>query len=224
MGRWHSARDKSQLPILPCAPDPGSFSRIYPAVQPRRPWEDTAETLFSCLPQVTGSVSPELSSHVPEGGTSIKLSTLARGQADHHAGTSIQGPAGNITREPLAQTPGAMVLSDTPFLSQATCSMSCGREREREADLARAQRQDFVLSCRGVPAGALQADPGCKRAQTARLHAGCKLGCRLSSADSPLPHLFPFRSPPTRFPAPCAAPLISPSLRSWWLHPGAAAA
>lgn len=113
------------------APDPGSFSRIYPAVQPRRPWEDTAETLFSCLPQVTGSVSPELSSHVPEGGTSIKLSTLTRGQADHHAGTSIPGPAGNITREPLAQTPGATVLSDTPFLSQATCSMSCGRERGR---------------------------------------------------------------------------------------------
>lgn len=79
-------------------PDPGSFSGIYPAVQPCRPWEDTAETLFSCLPQVTGSVSPELCSHVPEGGTSIKLSALARGQADHHAGTSIPGPAGNNQR------------------------------------------------------------------------------------------------------------------------------
>lgn len=52
--------------------------------------------------------------------------------------------------------------------------------------------------------------PRVQESSTAPLLAGCKLGCWLSSADSPsLSHLFPFRSPPTRFPAPCAAPLIS---------------
>lgn len=136
-------------------------------------------------------------------------------------GQAFQGPLETLPESRLLRLLGQRSFQ-TPHSSlrpHAACLVD-----EREADLARAQRQDFVLSCRGVPAGALQADPGCKRAQTARLHAGCKLGCRLSSADSPLPHLFPFRSPPTRFPAPCAAPLISPSLRSWWLHPGAAAA
>lgn len=171
MGRWYSARDKSQLPSHPCAPQAQVASQGCPAVQPCRPWEDMAETLM--LAPGDRSVSTQLSSHVPEGGTSIKLSVLARGQADHQAGTNIPGPAGNITREPLAQTPGATVLSDTPFFSQATCRMSCGRERSR---FGRSPRPG-LQSCRGVPVGALQADSGCKRAQTARLHAGCKLGC-----------------------------------------------
>lgn len=145
MGRWHSARDKSQLPSHPCAPQTQVASQGCPAVQPCRPWGDTAGTLFACLPQVMGSVSTQPSSHVPEGGTSIRLSTLARGQTDHYPGTSIPGPAGSITREPLAQTPGA-TESGTPFRHPIPLSghMPHVKHDLREADLARAQHQDFI--------------------------------------------------------------------------------